>query len=416
MMERNSARSWALVVMLCAAHSIGFVDRVVLSVATPVIMKELSLTGLEAGILLSAFFWSYTLVQLPLGLVVVRYGVRWPMAIGFIIWSACCAVTGWVQSFGLLVTSRVGLGAGESVIFPATIHVGGVAFTERRRGLAMAISQEGSKIGPALGAPLAGILITAFGWRAMFFIVGLCGMLWLVPWFMIAPSHQQDVAPDREKFGLAEFAALMKKRVAWGLMLGHFAVLYVVYVYITWLPGYLVLVRHFTIFQAGFYTSLPFITQGIAAITGGWLGDRLIAKGYSVTLVRKSMIAGGLLVAMVVVPTAFIDSPGLAMLLFSISTMGLGMAIPNMQTIGSTVAPKGYAGLYGALQGGIGNLGGVVGPVVTGALYDHYHTFTAVLVGQGVMLILSAFGYLVLIGRIEQEAHLGPAPALAAAH
>jgi MFS family permease len=322
------------------------------------------------------------------------------------VWSASCALTGWVHSFALLVASRFGLGAGEAVIYPGTIHVGGSAFTERHRGLAMAIAQEGSKIGPALGAPLAGILIAAFGWRSMFLIVGLGALVWLVPWFMIARSGREDVDPDRARFGLAECVELLKKRVVWGLMIGHFGVLYVVYVYITWLPSYLVLARGFTIFQAGFYTSLPFITQGVSALLGGWLGDRFIAKGYSVTAVRKTMIGCGLLVALVVVPAAFIDDPGLAMLLFAGSTIGLGMAIPNMQTIPSAVAPKGYAGLYGALQGAVGNFGGVVAPVVTGALYGEYKSFTAVLVGQGVMLCLSGVGYLLLIGRIEQERHL----------
>lgn len=415
MIERDSTRSWALVGMLCAAHSLGFVDRVVLSVATPAIMKELDLSPLVAGVLLSAFFWSYTLFQLPLGLVFVRYGVKWTMAIGFVLWSVSCALTGWVQAFWLLVATRFGLGAGEAVIYPGTIHVGGVAFTERRRGLAMAISQEGSKIGPAIGAPLAGFLIATYGWREMFFIVGLGALVWLIPWFLIAPSRSEDVAKDRAAFGLAECGALLKKRVVWGLMIGHFGVLYVVYVYITWLPGYLVLARGFTIFQAGMYSSLPFITQGVAALLGGWLGDHFIAKGYSVTVVRKTMIATGLLVAMAVVPAAFIDDAGLAMLLFAVSTVGLGLAVPNMQTIPSAVAPKGYAGLYGAMQGAVGNFGGVVAPVVTGALYGEFKSFTAVLVGQGVMLCLSGLGYLVLIHRIEQEEHLGSGAVLAGA-
>jgi MFS transporter, ACS family, D-galactonate transporter len=414
MMERDSARSWALAGMLCAAHSLGFVDRVVLSVATPVMMKELSLTPLVAGVLLSAFFWSYTLVQLPIGLVLVKYGVRWTMAVGFIIWTVSCALTGWVQTFAALVATRVGLGAGEAVIYPGTIHVGGVAFTERRRGLAMAISQEGSKIGPALGAPLAGYLISAYGWREMFLIVGLGALVWLVPWLLIAPSRGQDVAKHREAFGLQECIALLKKRVVWGIMIGHFGVLYVVYVYITWLPGYLVLSRGFTIFQAGMYSALPFVTQGVSALFGGWIGDHFVAKGYPVSVVRKSMIALGLLVALVAVPSAFIDDPGIAMALFAISTIGLGMAVPNMQTIPSTVAPTGYAGLYGAIQGAVGNFGGVVAPVVTGFLYGEYKSFTAVFIGQGIMLCLSALGYLVVIGRIEQQQHVGDAAPVAA--
>jgi MFS transporter, ACS family, D-galactonate transporter len=248
----------------------------------------------------------------------------------------------------------------------------------------------------------------------MFLIVCLGALVWLIPWFLIAPSRSQDVAEHREAFGVRECIALLKKRVVWGIMIGHFGVLYVVYVYITWLPGYLVLARGFTIFQAGMYSALPFVTQGISALFGGWIGDHFVAKGYPVSVVRKSMIAIGLLIALVAVPSAFIDDPGLAMALFAVSTIGLGMAIPNMQTIPSTVAPTGYAGLYGALQGAVGNFGGVVAPVVTGFLYGEYKSFTAVFIGQGIMLCLSALGYLVVIGRIEQQQHVGDAAPIAA--
>jgi len=371
-----------------------------LSFATPTIIKEFGLDGAVAGMLLSAFFWSYTLMQIPSGWLVDRYGTRQTLAFGYALWSLSCVATGSMSSLPSLVACRLGLGVGESPLYPSGYRVVSTEFSERHRGLASAIYSEGAKLGPAIGAPVAAWLIVAYGWRAMFITVGLGSLIWLVPWLMVAPSRQEDVDLVRSKFGRRDWMALLKRREIWGISLGYFGYLYVFYVYITWMPSYLILTRGFTILKAGLYSSLPFLLQFTFGLVGGWLADYLIHKGYSATIIRKCAIGCGLLLGMSIVPAAFADAGETAALWFAVSLAGLGIAVPNMLAVPSALAPMGRGGIVGAIQNTAGNLGGVLAPIVTGVLYEATGSFTAALVGAGAMLCVSAFGYLVLIPRV----------------
>lgn len=397
----DSARSWVLVLVMGVACSIAYLDRVLLSFATPTIIKEFGLDGAVAGLLLSAFFWSYTVMQIPSGWLVDRYGTRRMLTIGYTLWSISCAATGWVSSLPALVACRLGLGIGESPLYPSGYRVVSTEFSEHHRGLASAIYSEGAKLGPAIGAPLAAWLIVAYGWREMFIIIGLVSLLWLIPWLMVAPRQEEDVDKIKSNFTRMELIALLKKREIWGIILGYFGYLYVFYVYITWMPSYLVLTRGFTILKAGWYSSLPFLLQFIFGLLGGWFADHLIHKGYSATTIRKSAIGFGLILGMSIVPAAFASAGETAAMLFALSLTGMGIAVPNMLAVPSALAPKGRGGFIGAIQNTAGNLGGVLAPIVTGVLYDATQSFTAALIGAGVMLCVSAFGYLVLIPRIE---------------
>lgn len=401
MTRKDSVRSWVIVGTLGVGCTIAYIDRVLLSFATPAIIKEFGLDGAVAGLLLSAFFWSYTLMQIPAGWLIDRYGTKRVLAGGYFLWSASCIVTGWTSSLATFIACRLGLGVGESPLYPSGYRIVSTEFSERRRGLASAIYSEGAKLGPAIGAPLAAWLIVVFGWRDMFIIVGLVSMIWLVPWLILAPKKEDDIDPIRTKFVAKDWTALLRRREIWGISFGYFGYLYVFYVYITWMPGYLVLTRGFTILQAGIYASLPFFLQFVFGIFGGWFADYLIHKGFSATAVRKCAIGFGLLFGMSIVPAAFASTGEAAALWFAVSLTGLGVAVPNMLAVPSAIAPLGRGGVVGAIQNTAGNLGGVLAPIVTGALYSATQSFTSALVGAGFMLCLSAFGYLVLIPRIE---------------
>jgi MFS family permease len=398
--KADSTRSWLVIFVLSGATSIAYVDRVLLSVAAPVMMADLGIGAASTGVLLSAFFWSYTAMQIPAGWLVDRYGAKRVLAIGYAFWSLSCAATGWVTSFSGLVASRLGLGIGESPVYPAGYHLVATAFSERHRGLASAIYADGAKIGPAIGAPLAAWLITAYGWRAMFVTVGLASLVWLVLWWAAAPAHEGGAPGAPSRANRAEVLQLLRTREMWGIMLGWFGYLYVFFVYVTWLPGYLVLVRGFTILKAGWYSSLPFITQFIFSLLGGWIADVMIRKGHAPTVVRKTAIGLGLLLGFSIVPAALADSGELALLLFVVALAGMGIAASNMFAMPPALAPAGRGGLVGAIQNTAGAFGGVLAPIVTGALYDAMHSFTAALMASGAMLVVSAVGYLVLVPRV----------------
>lgn len=400
-MEKDTARSWIIVVVLGLAVGVAFLDRVLLSVATPTIMREFGIDATLAGILLAAFFWSYTIMQLPSGWMIDRYGTKRVMAVGYILWSLSCIVTGWVSSLTTLLACRLGLGIGELPVYPSGYRLVSTAFSERNRALASAIYSEGSKVGPAIGAPLAAGLIVAFGWRNMFVIVGLMSLLWLIPWLIVAPSRQDDVGEARSELTRAEWMELLSKREIWGVMIGYFGYLYVFYVYVTWLPSFLIMDRGFTILKAGWFSAIPFLVQLVFGLAGAWASDRFIHNGYSPTLVRKTAIGLGLIVGLAIVPAGFVNSGEMAVFLFGVSLAGLGVAVPNMLAVPSALAPENRGGVVGAIQNTGGNLGGVVAPVITGVLYDATHSFAAALIVAGAMLVVCAIGYLLLIPRIE---------------
>ena len=400
-MDRDTARSWLIIITLGFAVSIAFMDRVLLSVATPKIMTEFGLSGTVAGLMLAVFFWSYTFMQIPSGLLVDRYGTKRVLAAGYTLWSLSCVVIGLGSSFINLVICRLGLGIGEGPVFPCAYRLVSIAFTERNRGLASAVYGEGSKVGPAMGAPLAGVLIASYGWHNMFIIVGLASLFWLIPWLMVAPTQAEDVGPSGVRLSIGEFFQLLKSWEILGSAIGFFGYLYVFYVYITWLPGYLILERGFSTPDAGWLSAIPFAAQFVFALIGGGVADWFSHRRYSATVVRKTAIGVGLIIALAIIPAAFVANSAATLILFAVSTAGLGICNPKMLAVPSGLAPENRGGIVGAVQNMGGNFGGVLAPTITGSLYDATHSFATALVVAGSMLSTCAIGYLWMIRRIE---------------
>ena len=221
---------------------IAYVDRTSLSVAiaVPDFRNHFGLTDSQRGLMNSAFFWSYALLQVPAGWLVDRVGVKYPYAGSFLFWSLVSAGTAFTRSVTQLFTVRLLLGAGEAVIAPASLRWIRMNIDERQRGLAMGIYMAGTKIGPAVGAPIAAILIAAYGWRAMFFVTGLASIIWLVPWLLLVPRDETPAAPRAANAKIdVPFLHVFKSPAIWGILIGTFC--YSVYLYfcITWLPTYL---------------------------------------------------------------------------------------------------------------------------------------------------------------------------------
>ena len=186
---RNSA---ALIVLLSLSLVIAYVDRGNLSIAAPLIKDELGLTASQLGILLSAFFWSYTPFQIVSGWLADRFDPGWILAAGFAMWSLATMVTGVVHGIAMLLVLRVMLGIGESVAFPAYATILSRHLPEDRRGIANAAIMTGTALGPAIGTLAGGTLIAMFGWRPVFVVLGLITLAWLAPWTVSMPHSQRS--------------------------------------------------------------------------------------------------------------------------------------------------------------------------------------------------------------------------------
>ena len=224
---------------------ISFFDRGNLAVAAPVIAPELHLSPWSLGLLLSAFFWTYSIFQIGAGWLVDRVEVRVVYAAAFLIWSFATLSTAFVSSFAGFLCMRLLLGVGESVTYPATSHILAATFPEQRRGLANSLIDLGARIGPAFGTLCGALLVLKIGWRGLFVITGIGGLIWLIPWLLWSPRFLAIEAPQK-RFTVG-WKSLLSRREVWGTVGGLCGANYAWYFLLSWLPSYLIHERGFSL-------------------------------------------------------------------------------------------------------------------------------------------------------------------------
>ncbi len=396
----TNARRWLVVGLLTVGVIIAYVDRINLSSALPEIRKSFDLSPSAAGILLSAFFWSYALLQVPAGWIVDRFGVRWPYAIAFLLWSGVSAATSLVNSLVALTVVRVLLGVGEAVVTPASMRFIRMNFAEKERGLAIGVYMSGTKYGPALGAPLAAYLIQAYNWRVMFVVVGLGCLLWLIPWLLLV-RHEGPPAPARSAStpppAPVSWGRILSTPVMWGTCLATFCYMYFVYFCMTWMPTYFKERHNLSLTNSGWFTFMSFGGMATIAILGGWAADRLISRGYNAVTVRKSFTIVGFILAFSEIGGAFTDSQSLTLFLAVFSLSGLGLTTANYWALTQTLMPGSVIGQVAGLQNTAANLAGIAAPWITGIMIQKTGSFDAPLMAIGVFLAIGIGCYVFLV-------------------
>ena len=284
---------WTIVGLLFAASLINYFDRATVSFALPAIAKDFNLTASQKGTLLSAFFWSYALMQIPMGLLADRVNLRWLYAGAFVLWSLAQALTGFTHTLVMLVFFRVLLGIGEAIYLPGGTRIVSLLFPISERGLPCGLFDFGTRSGMVLEGLIVPFLITEYGWRTTFAVIGFTALLWIIPWLWATPPKMQVTAPPvpDEKKHWSDIGALLRNRDLIGVCLGFFCFDYYWYLLVTWLPDYMVNVRKLTLFAAGIYTALPFCVFGVSQALGGWLGDRLVRAGWNENRTRKGIVS-----------------------------------------------------------------------------------------------------------------------------
>jgi len=395
-----------MVLILSLGIIIAYIDRANLSVAlaTPELRSAFHLTDSTRGLLNSVFFWSYALLQIPAGWFVDRYGVRKTYAIGFFFWTLVSAATGLVNNVSQLIAVRLLLGAGESVGAPASLRWIRWNCTERERGRAVGIYMAGTKIGSAIGVPIAAFLITGYGWRTMFIICGLSGFLWLIAWIFLAKDHEKQLPvsaenPDRE----ISFSKLMASHTVWGILLGTFSYGYFLYFCVTWLPSYLIESRHLALDSMGFYALFSFGGMALVAILSGWLADWMISRGREPAATRKAFTIAGFILASTEVFGARTESQTLALFFAAFSLAGLGLATANYWALTQTLVPGRAMGRIAGIQNCASNLGGVAAPILTGWLKERSGGYEAPMQAIWVVLLVGITSYVFLVKPVQLE-------------
>jgi len=395
-----TAREWWVLALLVAAGCINYIDRGSLSIAAPLIRKEMNQTPAQIGVLLSAFFWTYATFQIVAGWLVDRYPVNRVMTIGFLIWSVATGATSLAGGFAAFFALRILLGAGEAVAYPAFSKIITTSFPARHRGFTNALIDAGTRVGPAIGTLIGGLLVDDYGWRVLFLALGAGSLLWLVPWGITGYRPPEPVASSASS-GVS-YGEILRQRSAWGTFIALFCLNYGWYFLLTWLPTYLVEERHFTIRMMAILGSLPFWGSAFMSSLAGWVSDRLVERGYSVTKVRKGFAAAGMLLCTSVMPAALVKDPMLALVLISIAGLSLGLTTSNNWAITQTLAGASAAGKWTGAQNCFGNFAGVTAPYVTGVIVSATGSFYLAFVTVTIFLVLGAISYVFIIGPLHE--------------
>ena len=297
---------WSIGVLLGVGVLINYFDRINLSVAAPQLKHEFGLTDGELGWLFSGFFWSYALLQIPTGMILDRFGVTSVNRVSTFFWSLFSTVTAFAGGFGSIFGARILLGVAEAPGFPASSKATGYWFPRKERAFATSIFDAAAKFSNVIGVPLVALAVVHFGWRWGFGITGALSFLYFVAFFLIYrdPSKHPGLSAEEREYIHAGGAApegpapggevsmlgyLLRNRKVWGLTIGFAAYGYSFYLFLTWLPNYLVETMHMSILKSAGFAAIPWACATVAdLVVGGWLIDQLIARGHDETTVRKS--------------------------------------------------------------------------------------------------------------------------------
>ncbi len=392
--------------LLVIAGCVNYLDRAALAVGNPEIRHSLGLSYSQMGLLLSAFAWAYGLAQIPAGLAVDKFGARLALGAGMLLWSAAQIGAGFAASLSQFVAARIGLGLGESPMYIGGTRICADYFAAKDRALPIAIFNSSSALAPALAPPLLTILMIAFGWPSMFIIAGLAGFAVALAWFAFyrsptdAKIPAEDLAiisagdsPAIEHIGLRQILWLLKFPTSWGMFLGFFGVVYLYWLFATWLPGYLEDQRHLSIASAGFISAIPLAAGFIGAVMGGVISSALGRRMDAISACRVPVIFGLIAAAILTIAAAYAHSTWLAVALISGGLFAVNIASSCGWALAAVITPPNTVATLEAIQNVGGSLGGALAPWITGALVQTLGSFLAAFDLAGLIALLSAGCY-----------------------
>ncbi len=394
---------------LWLAGMVNFLDRSSLAIANTTIRAELGLSGTQIGALLSVFSLVYAFSQLPAGILLDRFGTRVVLTAAMFVWSLAQTVTGLASSFSEFVATRVVLAGGEAPFIPSSVKAIQDWFHARDRGAPMGILVSSNNLGPALAPPLLTAIMLRFGWRHMLMGIGALGFLLAFAWYPLYRDRNRvamtpaDLAylgspPPGAKFALREWVALFRLRTMWGMMLGFGGVNYTTWLYISWLPGYLQAARHLTLSATGWVAMIPFLGGAAGGLTSGALADWMVRWGLEPMRSRKMLIVGGLICSgLSTIGVPYATGIRSAVVAMSAAVYFIYFAGTSAWGLVEAAAPPRYVASVGSIQ----NFGSFVcasfGPVLTGWLLDHTHSFQIALIICGCVAFLGALSYLFVV-------------------
>jgi MFS family permease len=387
------------VFLLAAVLFINYVDRGALPTAAPLMQTDLKLDPRQLGWLFSAFFWTYSLMQIPVGWLAERFGAQRVLALGLALWGVATISIGLVHTFPMLFLLRLLLGIGESVGFPCVAKLVVAVVPLKNLCTANGVVACGYLFGPAVGTFFGGLLMAAYGWRAAFLVFGALSLVWLVPWSRV---RLPPLAVRRGAADTPTFLALIRQPALWGTALGLFSSNYTFYFMLNWLPDYLVRERGFSIVGMATVAAYAYGINALSAVSAGWVTDRLIARGHSPNRVYKSSMAIAHVGFVACMLCMAMGSRQLALFALFAYQVLCGAQSPSVYAIPQILAGARTTGRWVGIQNSVGSMAGIVAPAATGFIVYSTHRFTAAFLLAAAVSLLGLIGWLWMLPQLKE--------------
>jgi ACS family glucarate transporter-like MFS transporter len=430
--ERPTRARHGIVFCLFLITTLNYADRATLSIVGGDLSREFKLDPVTLGYLLSAFSWTYVALQIPGGWLLDRMGSNRVYRWSILTWSLFTVAQGFVgfmgaarAAVGTLFGLRLFLGAAESPSFPANSRIVAAWFPTAERGLASAIFNSAQYFSTVLFYPIMGMISHHLGWQWVFWVMGGAGIVFGLLWHRLIYNpreHPRANAAEIEYIqrggGLVDLdqagpaAAkkparpgllldLLKNRMLLGIFFGQYCINVLTWFFLTWFPIYLVKDRGMTILKVGFVATLPALCGFIGGVLGGWISDRFLQQGKSLTLARKIPIVAGLLLSTSIVACNYVETSWAVILFMSLAFFGKGIGALGWAVM-SDVSPREATGLAGGLFNTFGNLAGIITPIVIGYILKSTGSFNGALVYVGAHALLAVISFLFIVGEIKR--------------
>ncbi|MGS0896770.1 MFS transporter [Burkholderia stagnalis] len=414
-----------ILALLFVTVVINYLDRSNLSIAAPALFRELNIDPVHAGLVFSAFGWTYALMQIPGGWLVDKVSPRVLYAGALALWSAATLLLGFAGSFVGLVVLRLAVGALEAPAYPVNNRVVTTWFPTRERASAIGGYTSGQFVGLAFLTPVLAWLQAHLGWHMVFVATSVTGLAWAAIWYAVYREprafrgvNAAEIALIRDGGGLVDLedriaargarapstwrdlGVVLGRRKLWGIYLGQFALNSTLWFFLTWFPTYLVKYRGMDFIQSGFLASLPFLAAFVGVLCSGVLSDWLMRRGASQGFARKLPIISGLLISTCLIGANYVASTGWVIAFMTIAFFGNGFASITWSLV-SGLAPARLLGLTGGMFNLIGNLSAITTPIVIGLLVDGAD-FSRAITYIAALALAGSLSYGLLVGKVER--------------
>ncbi len=376
---------WWLALLFFLIGLIAYMDRSNIAIIAKPMMEDLNMNKVQFGMLASLFSLGYALSQIPAGLLAEKFGARKIVFYALVWWSIFTGLTALVKSHGLIGLVRFLFGVGEGPMYPGNAVFNTYWFPKQEKGRAASALLAGSYFGPVIAPIVTVAIYQSLGWKAVFYIFALIGLLVAFVWYAIGrnrPEEHSWISKEELSYIIenrtvqkkskqtAPWGKFFKNGRFWALGLQYFVVLYIVTFFLVWLPTYLLEARQFSLSSMGFAASLPWLCIFITVMTGGSLSDSLLKKGKSKMFARGALAIGGLVVFSIsMYLAAYATTPWMNVLWLTLALGSLGFPVVTSWAAAVDLGNE-YSGSVSGWMNLWGNIGAFLSPILCGWLAE----------------------------------------------